>query len=610
MLYFSLFIYIFVILVGLYLVLHIKKLSKYDISILGIATVVLLLYACQCQQQSTYKEHFSNIDVENVLEKYKQMDLEEDISDIQNKLVVYLTVFNKTSFNNMGKTWNNIAKIKTDGTCDAGDNSSFTFEMAPVFSRRNGLYLGNNRMVGPLSSAIGIQFHNTFTIVFACKHGNLLVDHQNSEIELIKLYANSPNNNGLSLFIQKGSVQNDNNTQTGTLMLQYANTDPHICKVDKDHSYINFDKDILTFYYIVKDTDNVRVLMMNENSNVIVQILKFTITNTDINFSNKEIVINRLLNWNGNMFNTAVYDRALSDEQVSNFYTHCMNEYLKNIDPNFIKMLDQYNDTLRVLRDLLKCPYDKTVCEACQSVTKWSDITQVLSSPLQCKKSINDFCANNTINPLCKCWDTSSSIYKTENCRIYRSIFSGERTSAFESLTAEDLDYIKNKYGLIYPHECPTLIKKPNFIQNTYQKYDWNKLKVYLDTNDRSTGPDRKIRNVYPDEDDKDNENSDEWTNRHIKVHGIDQSQVNNHDLSVTNYFKTDPQLNKDISSTPMMQQSKMILDQAKSEQKQQLNGSTGLINNQPVKLTQVQDPITLPKQDTFFTKFMKVVIP
>lgn len=642
--YLNLFVVIFIVLVSVYLIVNISEFRPYDLAILALATLVLLMVLIKSLviQSRPVKESFvDSMDIETALMKFQKLDTEEDITEIKNRLVVYLTVFNKSSFNNMGRTWNNIAGIKPDGTCPTSDNTLFAFELAPVFTRKTGLYLGNNRIIGPYSNSLGIQFYNTYTIVLACKHGNLLVDNKNTEIELLKLYANSPNNNGLSLFIQKGSLKNDNNTQTGTLMFQYANHEPLMCKVDKHHTFINFDKDVLTYYFIIKDTDNVRILMMNEQSNIIYQILKFNISNTDVTFSNKEMMINRLSNWNGNLFAVAVFDRAISDENVSLIYTHVLNEYIKNIDSNFSTMISQYNDVLAYIQSLLQCPYDPTVCNACSSVKKWTDITQIMNAPVQCRKSINDFCANNTAHPLCKCWDTSSSLFNSDTCRMYRAMFSGEKSSCLDSLTAEDIAFLKEKYGLIYPNECPTAIKAPYLIKNTYQKYDWSKLKVNLEGNS-----DSKIRPLYPVEEGVDDEaaaikkavigndrrfdHSPEWEQR--KINNIRDGE-SKQDFTVVNYIKTDPQLSKDVMKDPSLKQAKDVLDLAKHDQdatkiinpyaaiatEQNTNASKSMDQktsaSKPTSTSGaagVSDPLadTLPKPDSFFNKFMKVLLP
>jgi hypothetical protein len=632
------------------LLINYKFLSSYDITLLSVSTIVLLLATLEIlitkKQKNIEKFADTTLDIPSILAKYKIVENEEDITEIQTRLIIYLTIFNKTSFNNMGRTWFNMINIGSDGKCSDNDNSKFTFDLSPVFSRSNGIYLGNNRIVGPLSNALNIQFHNTYTIAFACKHGNLLVENKNEEIELIKLYANSPNNNGITMYIEKGSLHTDNNTQVASLMIQYADNPPYECKVDKDHNFINLNKNALTFYFIVKDTDNVRVLMMAEGSSTIYLILKFNISNIDVTFSNKELIMNRLLNWNATIYNFGVYDRALTDEQVSVFYSHIMSEYIKNLDPKFSTILTKYNDSVGLIQSLLKCPYDKTVCTHCSSVKYWNDTNEVMNSSSQCRKSINDYCANNTTNPLCKCWDTSSVLYNTDNCRLYRSIFNGEKNASYDGLNQEDLEYIKSKYGLIWPHECPTTITKPKFIENTYDKYDWNKIKVSLDPNDRTTGADRKVLPLYPNEDDT----KTDLENKKTDLENKKTTTKNPNGFEITNYYES----NKNIKAT------QNILDSAKKEQIDLLDSKKGMqlykedetnllnskkeetvlpqvyniynkkaldnmqqvsilnntkstqnkINSQPV--SQVSDKLSdsLPQSDTFFNKFMKVMLP
>lgn len=386
----------------------------------------------------------------------KQIETEEDITPIKNGLQTYLTIYNKTSFPGTGKTWFNMG-----ATSALQVDSNFSFDIAPVYNTKNGVYMGNNRLIGPLSSALNIQFNNTYTICMACKHGNLITADADNEIEIFKLYANSPNNNGMRLYILKDTIQNANNTQTGSLMFQYANLQPMPCVADKQ-TFMNLSKDLLTYYFIVKDTDNVKVLMMDQHSNVIVQILQFSTSNTDINFSNKEMVINRMVNWNGNMFTLAIYDSALTFDNISRFYVHFNGEYHKNIDPNFSTMIAQYNASLSQLASLTQCPYDKTVCDTCTTVKSWTDVNEIINSSATCKKSISDFCAINTTHSMCKCWDSTSAIYNTDGCKSYRSIFSGY---SLNDLSASDLLLVKSKYGLVSSEECP----KPTLIQTPIQ---------------------------------------------------------------------------------------------------------------------------------------------
>lgn len=536
--YLYIFVYVFIILVCIYILYN--KLQFIDVTLLLTASLVLLII---CISKSKNIENFTDTPIA----------LDEDVSSIYENPVVYLSTYNSNSFNNMSKTWTNIAPA-------AVSKDPFTFEVNPVFTARTGLYLGNNKITGPMCNNLGIQFHNTYTIVLVCKHGSLVINDTNSEIEILKLYANSPNNNALTLSIQNGSISNVNDVQVGNLVFKYVNNSPYTCKVKPTDEYISLNKEILTFYFIVKDTDNIKVLTMDETSSSMRQILTFTVNNSDTTFSNKELTINRMQNWNANIFNLAIYNKALSPDKISTYYSNIMTQYYKHIDPSFVDAMNKYNEILQRIQKLTQCPFSKSVCDACSGITNWSDPSQLLNSSAPCKGAINTFCSANQTHSMCKCWDTSSSMYNTDTCRLYRSIFSNEKSSLYDGMSSDDIEYIKKKFGLINPQECPAPIKKPEIITNTYPDYDWNKLKVETDKG--------KVRSIYPDEPIK---------------------KVSTDGVALVNYIQNDPNLNKDMAALP-----NKIMTQATSDRKNKLS----------VKKND------LPPPDTFFSKFMNVLIP
>jgi len=561
MYYLDVFMYVFLVLVSMYIIINLKGMPRLECSLLALAVIVAVVVTLQYSFCKTYlvERFIDTTTSKNVLD-YKQEILNEDVTDISDRLKTYLTIFNSSSINGTTRVWKNIAP-------STSVQQSFTFFTDAVYDKKNGVYLGQNSVTGPFSSDLKIQFTNTYTIVIACKHGNLMVNNTNSEMELLKLYANSPNNNGVSLFIQAGSILNSNNSQVGNLLMQYGNDEPRPCLASTTDKLINLDKDILTFYFIIKDTDNVRVLAMREGSNqaTISTILKFTVSNTTTTFSNKEMVINRLKNWNGNLFNFAIYDTALSDDNVSKLYTHVMNNYYLYKDQAYSSMMQKYNDILAAIQNMTKCPFDGSTCKTCPSVKNWADVNQLLNTPNTCKKSIHQFCSANPTHPACKCWDTNDSMYASDACRLYRNIFTNDKSATLDSMTDDNIGYIKNKYGLIYPTECPTQITKAEYLTNTYPNYDWNKLKVSTD------GVHDKLQSAYPD---------DEVIPKKTMKDGV----------SVTNYIKNDPNLNKDIATLP-----NKIMQQAYLDRNAKMGAEADKI---------------LPPPDTFFTKFMKVVLP
>lgn len=484
----TLLVVIFIMMVCFYLVTN--NVNPPDLWIIFVSLLVLLFTVLK-PTPSKGIEGFVNsslaiksevITLADILSTHQKMDLEENITDISAALALYTTSFNTKSYPNYGKTWVNIAPSPSVPTKDCPiDSRSLTFELNPIFSRKTGFYLGNNRLVGPLSNSLGVQFHNTFTMVFVVKHSNLMVSTGNQEIEFLKLYANSPNNNGMSMYIKKDSLAVENNVQVGSLMFQYADKPPQQCLMNADDSLMHLDKDLLVFFYIVKDIDNIRILYMTEKSNIIHQLLKFNVSNEDITFSNKEMVINRMVSWNANLYNFALYNKALTDDEVTSFYNHIIGEYMKNVDPSYTKILEKYNTAVDFLTDFTKCPYDQTTCGSCTSVTSWCDSSQVLATGTTCRSAIDKFCTANPKNPACKCWDSSSAVFNTEQCKLYRSIF-GSRENFLNFLSLDDIEFIKKKYKLMTLEECPKELKeKPSLATTRYDNYDYSKLKVKME---------------------------------------------------------------------------------------------------------------------------------
>lgn len=629
-------VYIFIVLVAAYIAVGFFKVPNFDILIIAFSLVVLVATMIRGHMLASKKvvEKFESPDVSTM--DLKPIELEEDISNIKNRLVVYTTAFNKNSYNENGNAWLNLAVTKNDGTCDTeSSNSIFNFELPPVYSRRSGFYFGNNRLVGPYCNALNIQFHNTFTIVLACKHGNLLVDNTNNEIEFMKLYANSPNNNGMSMYIQKGSLKNVNNVQMGNLMFQYSSRDAFQCKLNQNHDKISFEKDVLTFYFIIKDTDHIRVAMMTEKNTNVDQILKFAVENSDVTFSNKEMVLNRLKNWNGNVYALAIYNAALSDDDITGVYSHLVSEYMKYVNPNFIGMIKQYNDTLALLNKFISCPYDKAVCNTCSTVNKWNSMEQVIGASADCKNAINQFCMANMNHSLCKCWNNQNAAYNSDSCKMFRGIFT-DKNSFLDGLSQSDIDYIMSKYGLIRPSDCPKDIKKPDFLKNKYAKYDYEKLKVYLDQGEKIDN----VAKVYPDVG-KSEEDEYDWNK--LKVDYDEGAKappsaknIDAKDLKIGNFYKADPDMNYKVTeggikeATAQYDKVKKLagIEIDKLKDTNDLNIIPGKRSNKivPYYKEMIEDDVPKPsnvpkadapaqatekpKDDSFFSRFMKISLP
>jgi len=451
MVYLYLFIFIFIILTNVYILINYKALTIFDITLIIISIIILILSLIFVWIKSKKNiECFISQELKTLSSDslYQIFNSDENIDEININLVCYLSIFNPNSINlnnNKNIIWNNIIK-----------NNSFNLDKPLIQTdKHRGINLGgSNKLTGPLSNNLGIKFNMPYSICIVCKH-HKLINENNNDIELFKLYANSANNNAITFYIKNGSIVSTNNVQNAQLLFQYTNSAPLLCLINQNDTLINFDKDILTFYFIIRGTDNIKIITMSENSNIAHVILQANIANnSDITFSNKELYINRNLNWNASLLSFAIYNSAISDDFINKFYNHIMTEYYKSIDPSFNYLLNKYNIIAQEMNAISSCPYDATTCNSCNDITNWNDINQVIHSNSKCKQKINDYCTTNTTNPLCKCWDTKSTFYNTDTCKIFRSIFNNN-LPFMDNITPDILNKIKLDYNLINRDDCP-----------------------------------------------------------------------------------------------------------------------------------------------------------
>lgn len=441
-------ILIFALIVIVYILANQKNIDKIDLALLVVSVVALTwkyFTHTHTYESTTSMEHFEEEQqsLEGLLSTLKPITEEEDISKIIDGMVMYFTSFNKISYTPETKVWRNLVDTTktTDGKLEC--SSAMTFDLLPSFGRPQGFALGSNKLTGPLSNTLKINYRNPYTMMLVFKHGNLKNDATASnKIELLKLWANSPNNNGASLYIEPGSLQLINNTQFGKLMFQYADYAPVHCRINKVDELISIENNMLCFIFIVKYDDKVRIVYMTEKNNALHVLSEFNIANSDITFSNKELIINRFKNWPAHIYNFAIFKKPLTDANISTIYSHIKALYSRYNDPSLPNMVDKYNSTITALQKMLQCPFDKKTCETCKDVTQWSDITQLISAPLACRKAISKQCKSNPQIPLCQCWDKKSSVYGTSACKLLQTIFETNDATCY---TSGELEKLKKK---------------------------------------------------------------------------------------------------------------------------------------------------------------------
>lgn len=462
--------------------------SSFDLSLLGLSLGMLLVNLYLTIEK---KESFT-----------EPLSIEENYEEIAKRCSIYLTSFNKKSLPSSESTlWKNVGMMPLGENCkDVGGH--FKFKNTPVFKPSNGITLGTNIMYGPYCNMLGISLESTFTFFIACRHGDFGGINA-KQIDFLKLYANSDDNNGLSLYIETDSVENVN-AQVGQLFLKYTDADAQLCTFD-GNQVIPFDQLNLSIYFVIKDVDSIKVLYMIGDDSSINKLLELSwaslnTSSSNPTFSNKEISINRNGNWVGSMYAFGIIPEAITDNEVTAIRNHLYGEYQKVINPDFAGLVSDYNSLLDKFNRLNGCPFDsESVCTSCADVTDWSDMGALMNASKKCKSAINSYCSTHNDHPLCKCWDPNHA--STPSCKLMRSMYSDDSRLLYDNLSQADLDYIKDKYKIM--QACP----KPITVESCYNKkikepvyvdYDYDELKVKPSSIKRG----QKVLGTY-DENDK-----------------------------------------------------------------------------------------------------------
>ena len=333
-------------------------------------------------------------------------------------LTTYVTCIDAHSYSpELGKTWRNVAQTTVStATCDGSSTvRDFSFKTNPSFSPKDGFALGTNTLTGPYSHQLGLNCDQSLSILIL---GRLTGD-VSSPISMFKLFANTPNNNGLTLTLSDGS-------RVGTLIKAKAtvtlgNLPPIACTTagndityDPRHKYV---------WIVAKDYGRLRVLMIDVDADTFERttLLDTTVGAHDsIRLSNVDMTINSQGTWNGNIFAFGLYSRALDERDASSLYDVYKTTF-RAFDPEYIALQARLSEADR----LRSCPYDSATCAACGGITDWTNPTLLLANGgTPCLRQIDSFCTANPQHGRCSCWSTSNPDYDT-TCRVYRSVFSG-----------------------------------------------------------------------------------------------------------------------------------------------------------------------------------------
>lgn len=380
-------------------------------------------------QDTDYKLSFNdfltkyNIKGKDELKNILSGNYNEDLNYIyNNNLTLYYSIFSKDSLNLTTYLWKNISPYFTKNVlkeCKTRNHMEYTdFVLEKkgdiIADKIDGLVIKETFLQGPLTHQLGINSIN-FTYVLLFKIG--ILEKHDDNLSFFKSYANTISNNALSIEIIGNSIRFDyKDTYTVKFRIDYAGISEPFISPD-----IELNRNNVLLLNCVKDKYSIDVSIFDMSTMIkipIVTINEIKEIDSNIILSNKEISINQNSNLNIHIYAIALFNQSITDNMyIINYFNnelYKISAEFKTLSSVYLSVEDHDQNKSS------SCIYDKIVCDTCDDIIDWNNITSLTNASKECKTAINDFCKLNTTAKGCECWQSNSL-----ECQIIKSMFDG-----------------------------------------------------------------------------------------------------------------------------------------------------------------------------------------
>ena len=371
----------------------------------------------------------------------------EDISFLQfspeNSLSFYFSVFNTKSYVPPNTMMYDIVPAPPG----QGKQRMLSFTRTPSVidsDVRNGLFLGDNMMMGPLSSEMRIN-SGSYTLFFMCRFDNLA---QDADMIALKIYGNNTRDNN-ALTLKFSNVDRSNVMQTCKVSVRVGGDMDFFSSTIDNKDRLPFDKHLTYFFAIVMYHSSVEIHMSTSLDKAFktTRILQKDIVGSVV-LSNKEMEINPSKNWNVYLKTFGGYDSPLRPDDLDKISTHLFLQD-KNLDKIFYEYKMQAKILEQNFRDNMKCKLDAATCDACSKQVRWDQPQSLMvHAEDNCLKAINSYCLANPGQYMCACWNRGSVSYSTKRCENLRNWMAGNVTHDITKLDDKTLKDIMKQYEL------------------------------------------------------------------------------------------------------------------------------------------------------------------
>jgi len=427
----------------------------FDLGVVALCVCVVLLHQYRVSNMLAHSpENFVNDALTS-----KDAKREENLGYIGSGLTLYYSAFSQSSYNpsagNQGdlKKWYNISsyfKEQDKNTCAVTryGESHMAFYSTPTFSRNDGMMLGNNYITGPMSYTLGFAGNTQYSIFMFVKF--MSIAPSTRDIEMFQIFGNTSNLNGVRLYMTGNNTDNVSKDISGSNMyLEIGKGNVLQCQKEGSRN-IMFQHNKPYLFIMTNNNSSIKLSLYEGLKDNKIDLINAPVKSEmfDISLSNKNMLINQNQNVNGNVYAFGVYNKVLADNDMLNLQSHLFSQ-IQVMDPGVIQREKVIETLKQDIQQIKACPYDQPTCDACKSITDWTNINAILTTrDAGCHEAIDRYCTENPSHAMCKCWNSNDNAYTSTQCGLYRNIFTNKGCVDPDNIDRIELSKIKSKHNL------------------------------------------------------------------------------------------------------------------------------------------------------------------
>ena len=322
----------------------------------------------------------------------------------------FYNVFDSRLFQN-GKFW-----LDSVHRGDVAYAMTFSAHAPTSNVEHGGFNLSNNTLTGPACHSLGMDSDSGYSIAFSAKVMPVL-DHLLGEIDVLHLYANTSNNNGLRISIDD-VVQDVKDTLVVKCRFRvYVGSRPEAYASEQVQLLVH---NMYTFF-VVKHPGRIIVMYMSDNphESYLRTVIDANVGNEVVQFSNKALDLNASGKLTWCVYAFAMWNTPLPPSAVVGVHEHVAGKRAAS-SPERQKLAQERSELMSKIEHMRRCPMEDAACKKCHDVVDWASPLAMMGASDMCTSAVVEWCETTPNHSMCVCWDPMNPASQSDYCKDQR----------------------------------------------------------------------------------------------------------------------------------------------------------------------------------------------